>query len=206
MTKREPIAERFARDIATHQMDVRHEDGLYRHVVFKRPDTVCMMFSLTTTPGRLVYAGDMGCFVFERLPDMFKFFRTDRAPNMGYWHEKLVATDRDGSTEKSSELFRENLKAYEADELTDEQQDELADFIETAVSTYDDESPQVAYKMVHEFRLDDGNEFFYDFFERNDRQFTIRFEWACYAISWGIQQYDLAKAASCSEAVAPFEL
>jgi hypothetical protein len=190
-----PIEERFARDIANHQMEIRHEDGIYRHVVFKRPDTVCMMFALTTTPGRLVYSGDMGCFVFERLPDMFEFFRTDRAPNMGYWHQKLVAIDRDqGSMEHNVDQFRDNLESYDTDELTDEQKQAVSDFIDDACSKFEDDGPAVAYQAVNDFELEDApkycRDFFSDFFERSDMVFTLRFEWACYAISWAIKTFD----------------
>jgi hypothetical protein len=210
MTKREPIAERFARDIATHQMEILHESGIYRHVRFKRPETSCMWFSLTTTPGRLVYAGDMGCFVFERLPDMFEFFRPrsgHELPNLGYWHQKLVAVDRDGgSMEHNVDQFRENLESYDTDELTDEQKQTVSDFIDDVCSKFEDEGPAVAYSAVNDFELEDApkycRDFFSDFFDRNDRVFTLRFEWACHAIQWGIRQYDLAKAASCSEPVA----
>lgn len=50
----------------------------------------------------LCYTGDMGTYVFQRLTDMFEFFRTDReykkrnggklAVNLSYWGEKLQAT------------------------------------------------------------------------------------------------------------------
>lgn len=91
------IRDQFVKDIAQHQIDIQLDQGVFRHVVFKQPNTIHRLFSLTTTPGRLVYGGDMGCFVFERLPDMFQFFRScpdSRAPNFDYWHEKLVAVDQ----------------------------------------------------------------------------------------------------------------
>ena len=200
MKTKEPIAERFARDVATHQIDIRHDDGLYRHVVFRMPNTVIMSFSLTTTPGRLIYAGDMGCYVFERVPDMFSFFRKDkheREPNFGYWHEKLVAIDRHGSMQNDVDKFRENLQEYVTDELTDEQKSEVTEFIESVVSTFDDEGPEVAYKEVYDFSLDEHprnrRQFFQDFFELSDRVYTLHYEWACHAIQWGVEQYDAAK-------------
>ena len=204
---REPIKERFTRDIATHVMEIRHDEELYRHVVFKRPNTVCMMFSLTTTPGRLIYAGDMGCFVFERLPDMFAFFRSDkqdREPNFGYWHEKLVATDRDGSMEHDSDKFRENLTTYLSDDLSDEDRESVNEFISEVVNEFEEQGPERAYSSVADFSLDHGPrnrmQFFQDFFEHSDRIYTLRYEWACHAIQFGIKQYDVAKAAVAVEA------
>jgi hypothetical protein len=201
MKTHEPISQRFQRDIATHQIEIRHNDGLYRHIVFKRPDTVCMAFSLTTTPGRLIYAGDMGCFVFERVTDMFDFFRSragHRDPNLGYWHEKLVAIDRCGSQENSVDRFRDNLKSYDTAELTEAQQQAVAVFITEACGTYEEEGPDAAYRLVRDFELEDDRphhrEFFTDFFEHSDRVYSIRYEWACHAIQWGVQQYDKATA------------
>ena len=198
---KEPIAERFARDIATHQMEVRHEDGVYRHVVFKRPGTICMSFSLVTFPGRLVYTGDMGTFVFERTHDMFEFFGHGgfkREPNFGYWHEKLTAVDQSGSMENDVDKFRENLEEYETDDLTDDQREAVKEFIESVVCTFEEEGPKVAYKEVYEFSLDHGPknrlQFFQDFFERSDMVYTLRYEWACHAIQWGIAQYVAAKS------------
>lgn len=208
MSKREPIEERFARDIATHVMEIRHESELYRHVVFKRPDTSSMMFSLTTTPGRLIYAGDMGCFVFERLPDMFKFFRQREGhhkPDYGYWKQKLVAAGNNEPEERSVEKFRKNLESFETDELTDQQKVEVAEFIEKVCSEYECDGPECAYRSVYIFRLSDeskrGREFFTDFFEYSDTVWTLRYEWCCHAIQWGIAQYDKAEhAEACAAA------
>jgi hypothetical protein len=200
MKSKEPIKDRFARDIRDHVMEIRHDDGLYRHVVFKRPDTVCMMFSICTMPGRLIYAGDMGCFVFERTQDMFEFFGHggEREPNFGCWHEKLVAIDRSGSEEHDSDRFRENLEIYLTDELTADQREEVVEFIDNVVSEFDANNPHVAYQSVYEFSLDEHPknrmQFFQDFFEHSDMIYTLRYEWACHAIQWGIRKYDEHKS------------
>ena len=194
MEQKEPIKDRFARDIVTHQMKIRHDDGLYRHVVCKRPDTICMSFSLTTTPGRLIYAGDMGCFVFESLPDMFQFFRTDREPNLDYWHEKLVAVDRpDGSKERSVEVFRENLLARipQTGEQDDEENvdiQQIIELVDEACEAFESEGPDSAYTLLRDSSFDE------DFSEITDTKYTLRYEWACHAIKWAIAKYDEAKA------------
>jgi len=208
ISKREPISERFSSDIKDHVMEIMHDDGIYRHVVFKRPDSSCMSFSLTTTPGRLTYAGDMGCYVFERVRDMFAFFRGDREPNFGYWHEKLVAIDRHGSMEHDVDAFRANLEEYETDDLTEDQKEEVKEFIESVVCTFEEEGPPAAYKEVYDFELQGVvNDFFSDFFERSDKIYTLHYEWACHAIQYGIRTYDefqamLAKKSAESAAVA----
>ena len=204
--KKHDIKTQFAKDIQNHGIDVRHDEGLYRHVVFSRPGTSCYMFSLTTTPGRLIYAGDMGCFVFERLLDMFEFFRGEREPNFGYWHEKLVAvSSTGGSSERSVERFRENLESYleDKDELTPSQLEGVKDFIEDVCDQYEDEGPDAAYRTVMDFCLESLNSepdytknhrpFFSDFWEYSDAVYSYQYEWACYAIRWAIDRYDAHK-------------
>jgi hypothetical protein len=91
--------EEFIKDVSQHKMQILRDDGLYRHIRFKRENTSCYYFDLITWPGALCYTGDMGTFVFSRIPDMFEFFRTDGEKgadlriNPGYWSEKLLAVD-----------------------------------------------------------------------------------------------------------------
>lgn len=113
---------RFQHDIATHVMQIIRDDGVYRHLRFKRPDTTCYYFDLITWPGHLCYTGDMGTYVFERLHDMFDFFR--RRPDhlygidFNYWAEKCTAGDKssmgDGIREYSHEMFLQNVRQYVA--------------------------------------------------------------------------------------------
>jgi hypothetical protein len=192
------IRDQFLKDVAQHQMDIQLDQGTFRHVVFKRPNTIHQLFSLTTTPGRLVFGGDMGCFVFERTEDMFAFFRRDMdrfGPNLGYWHEKLVAFDRHGgSMSPSVEKFRENLEQYieQYDDLTGAEIGEVREFIDEAVTLFEDECPHDAYVAVGNFELRD-DPFFTDFFETSNDDYTIRYLWACHAIQWGVAKYDKAK-------------
>lgn len=88
--------ERFLNDIKDHEMTIVKNDGVFRHVQFRKPGTNCYMFHLTTWPGHLCISGDMGTAVFSRITDMFEFFYEpeDRRENglfinPGYWSEKL---------------------------------------------------------------------------------------------------------------------
>lgn len=74
---------RFLADVKDHKISIVRDDGVYRHVRFAKPETVCMHFDLITWPGYLAYVGDMGAFTFTRLRDMFEFFRGDHKPNLG---------------------------------------------------------------------------------------------------------------------------
>lgn len=225
------IEETFFTDIAKHEMIVIRDDGVHRHIRFKVPETTCMHFDLVTWPGYLCYSGDMGCFVFSRLHDMFEFFRTDRkynqsrcrklAINLSYWSEKLQAVDgnRNGGNaqEFSFEKFKENvldyIKRHEEDNLPGNEHDqdaflqhaaaygELRDAVTSDVLSFDD-NPVRAYDAANDFRHEGdawaefhGNKSnfeFSDFWEVDNTEYTHRFVWCCYALAWGIEQYDKA--------------
>jgi hypothetical protein len=215
MTQIEPetLAERFTRDVTKHQLDVRLDQGIYRHLVFSKPNTNVLMFSLVTTPGRLIYAGDMGCYVFERLYDMFEFFRptaAEQTPNYDYWHEKLAAGClRDGSRQPSVSRFRANLGHYlEGEELTAAELKQVLAFIDEAAAEFEEDGPDAAYRSVADFSLDgegSGNRFmfFRDFWEYSNTEYTFRYLWACHAIPWGIAQYDQFKEHTDVPSVSP---
>lgn len=71
-----------------HVMTVLRDDGLYRHLRFSKPNTGSYRFDLLTWPGYLTITGDMGCYTFTRLPDMFEFFIG--YINTDYWAEKIA--------------------------------------------------------------------------------------------------------------------
>lgn len=211
----QPTEESFLKDVADHQMEVVRDDGMYRHIRFKEPGTYNMKFDLITWPGHLCYTGDMGTYVFSRLPDMFKFFRTDRrhsrglAINRGYWAEKVFAKDRhDGIKEFSEELFTRAVMDHlirwireHARRTTKDERRELWEAVISDVLGADDDQNGVCKQIaVHEFRHivngDVGAFYFQDFWECSIEDYTHRFVWCCYAIAWGIQQYDNSREAA----------
>jgi hypothetical protein len=193
--------DRFLSDVAQHQMTVLLDNGLYRHVRFQRPGTTCMHFDLVTYPGYLVYSGDMGNFLFERSRDMFGFFRAKRAEgdpaiNPQYWSEKLEAHDRHGGFEKfDMECFKAAVKRdfdqHWEDAEDTEARDECWAEVEDKVLGAEDEWEAVT--AIRDFQCGDFS--FADFFEHRLNSYTRRFIWCCYALAWGIQKYDEAKAA-----------
>jgi len=184
-------AESFLKDVESHELNILRDDGVYRHIFVKQPNTVCESFNIITTPGYLIYYGDMGSFVFTRVQDMFNFFRRkELSINEGYWAEKLEAADRHGGYEKFSfEQFKENLMSYcETDEQKQWMESEL-EFVG------DDEHS--AIEFCHDF--DNNNEAgvdLSDFWECDNNKYTHRFIWCCYALVWTIQQYDLLNTES----------
>lgn len=207
----------FLKDVAEHQMVVLHDDGVYRHIRFKQPESGNMYFDLVTWPGYLAYSGDMGCYVFSRLTDMFEFFRTDReykkrngkklSINLSYWAEKLQAVDGNrhnaSATEFSEEAFWSVINETRVgwikdnrDLLTKEQRRELWEEIDSEIlDVIDDRGGDAAINAACDFshRIGDKNFYFQDFFEHDFTQYTHRFIWCCYALAWGIEQYDKQK-------------
>ena len=207
----------FLKDVAHHEMRIIREDGLHRHLRFQKPGTWIMHFDLITWPGYLCYTGDMGTYVFRRLNDMLQFFRTDRehmrlrdgktlAVNHSYWAEKVEAQDKgDGLTkfdeEKFTRVLLEILVNWLRDHRNSTTQEERRDLWEDVINTviYAGEDSEgyrkqgAAYDFSHQVnsRLSFS---FRDLFDYSFTRYTFRFIWCCYALAWGVQKYDEAKA------------
>jgi len=96
MTAYPEIAARFARDTASHEMTVKHEAGLYRHLKFMNPEHGSFgAFELITWPYNLVVkTGWTFHFDIDATEDMFDLFRRTALTgeiNPHYWSEKVRA-------------------------------------------------------------------------------------------------------------------
>lgn len=224
MSKREPTEESFLKDVEKHEMKVLHDDGVYRHLRFSS-GSFNMQFDIVTYPWHLVFSGDMGCYVFNRLEDMFAFFRSRPRGeeklyiNTGYWGEKLEAVAKHTGYHKyNPEFARENVKKR-VDEwikergISKEDAQELRDHLDEEIN-YDDGMHE-AYRTIDGFSHKVGEEAYYsqplnrdfiknkapdfktfcfqDIFEWCWEDYTYHYVWCCYAIAWGIQQYDNPK-------------
>ncbi|MES2262164.1 MAG: hypothetical protein V4724_26890 [Pseudomonadota bacterium] len=214
--------EQFLRDVAEHEMIVIRDDGVNRHIRFKQPDSSNMFFDLVTWPGHLCYTGDMGTYVFQRLTDMFEFFRTDReynvqrgrnlGINMGYWTEKLIAVDGNRGGGKVKEFdedkFRQVINecrvrwmrgAKESGALDKNGRRELWEAVEDEVLGALEEGEHRAAYAAYDFHHADAHDsqqrgwMFEDLFEHDFTEYTHSIIWCCYALAWGIEKYDAAK-------------
>lgn len=209
MAKQELTEERFLSDVADHRMTVLHDSGVYRHLRFARPGTGCMGFEIVTFPGYLCYTGDMGAFTFRRVHDMLTFFRGQRRDghlhiNPGYWAQKIEASDKGGGhSEFSPERFREVINEYRVRWIRDAARDgslakaerrDLWEEVESEVLSKADDGQVLAMNAAYEFSWSAPGRHhsydFADFWDHNFERWTLRFLWACYAIVWGIEQYD----------------
>lgn len=213
----------FLRDVADHVMEVKRDDGVYRHIRFRKPGTMCMHFDLITWPGYLCYTGDMGTYVFTRLADMFEFFRTDReyaqrrgrrlAVNLSYWSEKLEAVNgsrRGGAAEEFDPAkFRKVIEEYRLNWirgdarrlLTKDERRELWEAVDCDVLNRINDGEHYACTAANDFNWTPSRYtpgpgrtwFFDDLWEHNFNDYTRRFRWCCFALAWGIETYDRSK-------------
>lgn len=197
--RRHPCSQdRFLNDVQHLEMTILRDEDVHRHVRFKQPGTTTYMFDLITWPGHLCYSGDMGTYVFSRIEDMFAFFRN--APrdclkgslyiNPGYWSEKVLAADKHGKIEEYvEEIARRRLLAELREGVEDKaERREIYDAVSVCLDNEHDAREVFA-------------EHFSDSWEWDLSDFTYSFIWCCYALTWGIQQYDAAKAEVGMEAI-----
>lgn len=219
---RELTEKLFLADVKDHQMQILLDNGVYRHLRFKSTGAHPwnQWFDIVTWPGYLAYSGDMGCFVFSRLNDMFEFFRYPPREsgelyiNLSYWAEKLQAVDRDhcnnSETGYSEDLLRKRVEEqvkewietfqgeYDSDEEEFAQQkkdfeEELREAIDDMLG-YAADNERDAHAALRDFSAEiNGQTFeFSDTWEWDLREYTLRFVWCCYALAWSIQKYDLS--------------
>ena len=198
----------FERQVANHQLTIIRDEGTYRHLSFKGPDTTNQYFDIVTWPGTLCYNGDMGTYVFSRLTDMFEFFRGGHDKyqiSYGYWAEKLQAIDKPtGVSEFSPRLFKENIKdRFDswAESLRDgddngESERLIANVwqqVEDEVLYYADDNEYAAQQAAYDFSHSAHTSLFQDFYEYDCTEYTYPFLWCCWALRWGIALYDTTK-------------
>lgn len=146
---------RFLRDAELHEMSVIRDDGVHRHLRFKRPNESSYWFDLISWPGTLCIDGDMGTHVFRRLEDMFEFFRADAeynkrigradqlAINPGYWGEKL----------RTESVYGKGHRQFKADTFRRHVREAFDNWVETSQPDEDDstqaERDEFAEKKDH---------------------------------------------------------
>ena len=194
------IAARFARDTASHQMTVLHDDGLYRHLRFVNPNSSLYWYEISTTPNQLVFSGDGSSFMFRLASDMFEMFRQSAASgdiNATYWAEKVrTGNARSYSRERFEEYVWKQVAQGEQyyPGLRDDVREEI---FESPVYDVDHEPAALMTALGYEYYLQPGR----DLAGRGPFRFTCVYEWelkdfdwwflfALYAIKDGIAKYD----------------
>jgi hypothetical protein len=200
MKSEELIEALFLADTKNHQIEIRRDDGIYRHIKVRSPGTIHYGFDIITWPGWLCYTGDMGSYTFQRLEDMFEFFRR-KVPgadpghleiNTGYWGEKVQAEDRNGRVrEFDADKFRSRLKEI----LTHRGADNalLEAVQEEVLDAFSERDEREARELADGFRFE-GKVVFSDLWDYDFKGPSYHFVWCCYALAWTIREYDKQKA------------
>lgn len=190
MAKEDP-AKRFVQDTAEHKMTVLKDDGLYRHLRFQKPGSWYFGFDLVTWPGFLAMTGDMGEFLFSRVPDMIEFFsgRTGD-PNFYYWTQKLLAPRPEHVREFRPEKFRQAVLDILGDRWENDRK--LREDVECCVLAFEDDGEHEAIRNAIEFRHKGDNPFAH-IYEHNLKELEFGYQWALYAIAWGVDVYVASK-------------
>ncbi len=195
--------ERFLKNVQQHEIEIMKDDGVYRHVICKRPGSGTYRFDLITIPGHLFVTGDMGCWTFSRTEDMFDFFiagnndfNKEHIINPHYWAKKVKSVSTISKIkEYSSDLLFNKVVIYfnrHTENFSKEKKEELWGEIKDNILDYINNHQQVIYRRINDFYFK-GFEFI-NFFERDDdSEFTFHYIWVCYAIVWGILEYKKVK-------------
>lgn len=208
---REPTAEGFLKNTENHKMTVLHHDGIYRHIRFRQPSNSNMWFDLTTWPNMLTISGDMGCWTFSRVEDMFTFFRSTPEDftlsklkiNPSYWAEKLQHGTHgrsDAGKVWDSDSFRKHLLEQVAScGMEDGDAEAIAEALKEDVLSSDDEFYLISAALEFSCDLPSGGKFEFDSCDLPDGMvYAYHFLWCLYAIVWGIQQWDAADRAAAA--------
>lgn len=181
---------RFVQETADHAMRVIRDDGLYRHLRFRQPNTSIYHFDLVSWPGVLTITGDCGTFVFSRGKDMFEFFEpAGGAIKPAYWSEKLLAPAPQAVRIYSQDVYTMRVRQWLEDMLEADGTDEgsLRDAVREQLL---DEPPRSESEAIQrlsafthdEIRIDTPYEWDLD-------EWDERFLWCCHAIMQGVSRY-----------------
>jgi hypothetical protein len=189
----------FLRDVSKHQMFVKLDQGIYRHVRFLQepPNSWNMWFEIVTWPGSLQINGDMGSWAFARIDDMFSFFRQPELRiNESYWQEKITAESRFGGPSRKfhPEQFKANvLHSLDGYGLSPPEKRRIVSALKDEVFS-GEENELFLRRAIADFKFEDFE--FSDSWEIDGQAYTYHFLWCLHAIVWGIQQYDSTKVST----------
>lgn len=176
----EQIKQEFLQAVSRHELTIEQDTGVFRSLLFRAPDSGICYFRVNTWPGHLAFTGDMGDLIFERLHDMFQFFRGDRI-NPYYWSEKIRAGeyrkfDASSWPQLIDELMAEEDSGYDLDQL-EQLRDSQPDCMYHACCLLDDAG------------VDEPGSYYFTL-----EPYTYHYLWALYAIQHVIRLYDERKA------------
>ena len=196
MDRETEVLRRFEGDTRDHRMRVYRDDGLYRHLRFRSPETWAYGYDLVTWPGHLAITGDVGDYVFARIADMFEFFRSDAGRiNPHYWSEKITNRDAAAGVRRFEQrLVRPRVTEWAEDQRSEIPEPEFGDLLEALeeqVFSWGCESHEETIRLLQGFEHRGIQ--IYEPWDLDLKEWDFTFIWSCWAIVQGIAQYDWTK-------------
>lgn len=193
------VKERFLNITKDHELSILLDQGLYKHLRLMNPKSSPYWFDITTWPNYLCISGDMGCYTFSRIEDMFDFFRDKKNKltiEPGYWEGKLQAGAEGRPTEItrrwSQLIFNKAVQNY-FDQSIDDLSHEEVIMLQNKVNNEILSCTGKCESMAAIYNFESPHLDFIDF-SCNCEELDFHYLWCCYAIVWAIQQYDNLKS------------
>lgn len=190
----EQIKQEFLQAVSRHELTIEQDTGVFRSLLFRAPDSGICSFRINTWPGHLAFTGDMGDLIFERLHDMFAFFRGDRI-NPYYWSEKIQAGEyRKFDPLAWPGLIDELIALEKSDQFGDEDEYELQE-LNCRLDELEElkgSQPDCMYHaccLLDDAGIDEPGSYYFTL-----KPYTYHYLWALYAIQHVIRLYDERKA------------
>lgn len=197
MNEYKPTIKEFLNDIKDHQLTIKLDQGVYRHLVCANKNgSWNQRFEIITAPHTLLIRGDMGAVAFSRVEDMFTFFSGDPDRiNPSYWGEKIEGLQYDGTRlayRFDWEHFRDTLvDSLDGYGISEDEKAKIVERMDYEIEWSDDESH--VRRQVEDFVEVDGGFKFQDTWEIDAVKPLYRYIWLCRAICWAIREYRKTK-------------
>lgn len=160
-----------------HKIELRLNQGLYRHWRCAKPGDGNHSFSITTIPGSILVTGDIGTLVVERETEMIHWCKT-AIRDVHYFASKVPQEFK--KYEYDPDMARRYIaEELQSDELSEEDRETLLDLQEDC-----DDGELDFKRCLHESGYIDGCDF------PDLDNYTSSFLWCREAIKWFLAHYE----------------
>lgn len=173
---------------AEHELTVLRDDSVYRHLRYRKPGSSMYWFDIHTSPGLLTITGDIGTFVFSRVPDMLSFFADSTHADVPYWQHQLLAPapqdvikhDRAAASRAVVDQVTDMTDGWPNDAVV-----ELQRAVDTDLSDALDNEHELLGAILNFEWTSSGDGYTFEFSDPQDlmtRTYTVQYLFACHAL------------------------
>lgn len=200
--------------LAKYQLEILHDDGLYRHLYYSWPSDPYgrnnCSFHVITAPNTVTIYGDwMNAYTLHREPDMLRDFLNVSRVDYSYWAEKLDMANKHNSIKSiDEELFMREVEEY-LNEYYDDDEEKAENYLEQIRdiiqfdSAYAHPITQLLDIKFWETDYSDTNATdIFDYEDTFGEHYTHEWVRVCLALQWAANTYcakvsDTTKQAGC---------